>query len=64
VQDLEMMVVPGSQERTVDEYSRLLEQAGFKPAQVVETTEPASVLEAVAQSTKVHQERRYWAGVA
>jgi hypothetical protein len=44
-----MMVIPGSQERTVDEYSRLLEQAGFKPARVVETTQPANVLEAVAE---------------
>jgi len=49
VQDFEIMVIPESQERTVDEYSLLLEQAGFKPARVVETTEPASVFEAVAQ---------------
>jgi len=49
VQDLEMMVIPGSQERTVDEYSRLLEQAGFRLARVVETTEPARIVEAVAQ---------------
>jgi len=47
LQDLEMMVVAGSQERTVEEYSRLLEQAGFRLARVVETTEPASILEAV-----------------
>lgn len=49
LQDLEMMVVAGSQERTVDEYSRLLEQAGFRLARVVPTSEPASVLEAVPQ---------------
>jgi hypothetical protein len=49
LQDLEMMVVAGSQERTVDEYSRLLGQAGFRLARVVPTTEPASILEAVPQ---------------
>jgi len=49
LQDLEMMVVAGSQERTVEEYARLLEQAGFRLARVVETTEPASILEAVAR---------------
>jgi SAM-dependent methyltransferase len=49
LQDLEMMVIAGSQERTVDEYSRLLEQAGFRLARVVQTTEPASILEAVAR---------------
>ncbi len=47
LQDLEMMVVVGSQERTVEEYSRLLERAGFRLARVVETTEPASILESV-----------------
>ena len=49
LQDLEMMVIAGSQERTVDEYSRLLEQAGFRLARVVPTTEPASILEAAAR---------------
>jgi hypothetical protein len=47
LQDLEMMVIAGSQERTVDEYSRLLGQAGFTLVRVVPTTEPASILEAV-----------------
>ena len=47
LQDLEMMVIAGSQERTVDEYSRLLGQAGFALVRVVPTTEPASILEAV-----------------
>lgn len=47
--DLEMMVIAGSQERTVDEYSRLLGQAGFTLVRVVPTTEPASILEAVPQ---------------
>ena len=49
LQDLEMMVIAGSQERTVDEYSRLLGQAGFTLVRVVPTTEPASILEAVPQ---------------
>lgn len=50
LQDLEMMVIAGSQERTIDEYSRLLKQAGFKLVRVVPTTEPASILEAVPES--------------
>lgn len=49
LQDLEMMVIVGSQERTLDEYSHLLERAGFKLARVVPTTEPASILEAAPQ---------------
>lgn len=47
LQDLEMMVIVGSQERTVDEYSRLLEQADFRLVRVVPTAGPASILEAV-----------------
>ncbi len=50
LQDLEMMVVVGSQERTVDEYSRLLDTAGFRLVRVVPTTEPASVIEAVPRT--------------
>ncbi len=49
LQDLEMLVIAGSQERTVDEYARLLEQAGFALVRVVPTTEPASILEAAPQ---------------
>lgn len=46
LQDLEMLVVAGSQERTVDEYSHLLERAGFTLIRVLPTTGPASILEA------------------
>ncbi|MEJ2085929.1 MAG: methyltransferase, partial [Acidobacteriota bacterium] len=47
LQDLEMMVVTGSLERTVEEYSCLLEQADLELARVLPTSEPASILEAV-----------------
>ena len=50
LQDLEMLVVAGAQERTVEEYSRLLEQAGFELVRVVPTSEPASILEAAPKS--------------
>lgn len=49
LQDLEMMVIVGAQERTVEEYTRLLERAGFRLVRVVATTEPASILEAAPQ---------------
>jgi len=47
LQDLEMMVLSGSRERTVDEYSRLLDLADFELVRVVPTTEPGSVIEAI-----------------
>jgi hypothetical protein len=46
LQDLEMLVVAGSQERTADEYCRLLERAGFTLLRILPTAEPASILEA------------------
>ncbi len=49
LQDLEMLVLTGAQERTVDEYSHILEQAGFKLLRVVPTIEPLSILEAAPQ---------------
>lgn len=49
LQDLEMMVIAGAQERTLAEYSSLLEGAGFKLVRVVPATEVASILEAVPQ---------------
>lgn len=49
LQDLEMMVVTGSQERTLDEYAHLLEQAGFGLLRVMPTAEPPSVIEALAR---------------
>ena len=45
--DLMMLVGPGGQERTVPEYSTLLEKAGFRLTKVVPTSTPASVVEAV-----------------
>jgi hypothetical protein len=48
LQDLEMLMI-GAQERTADEYSRLLELAGFKLVRVVPTKEPSSILEAAPQ---------------
>ena len=47
--DLEMLVVVGAKERTVDEYSRLFERAGFRLIRVVPITEPASILEAAPE---------------
>ena len=49
LQDLEMMVIAGAQERTIAEYTHLLERAGFWLVRVVPTTEPASILEAAPQ---------------
>jgi hypothetical protein len=49
LQDLEIVVIAGSQERTVEEYPRLLGRLGFTLVRVVPTTEPASILEAAPQ---------------
>jgi hypothetical protein len=46
-QDLEMLVMLGSQERTVEEYTALLRQAQFELVRVVPTQEPLSIVEAV-----------------
>jgi hypothetical protein len=45
--DLVMLVVPGGQERTEEEYRALLEKAGFRLSRVVPTASPVSVIEAV-----------------
>jgi hypothetical protein len=45
--DLMMLVGPGGRERTVPEYSALLEKAGFRLAKVVPTASAVSVVEAV-----------------
>jgi hypothetical protein len=45
--DLAMLVVPGGQERTEDEYRALLANAGFRLSRVFPTTTSASVIEAV-----------------
>jgi hypothetical protein len=46
LQDLEMLVVAGAKERTLEEFSLLLGRAGFELARVVPTSEPLSILEA------------------
>ena len=45
--DLEMLAVPGGQERTEEEYRALFEAAGFTLTQVVPTRAGASVIEGV-----------------
>jgi ubiquinone/menaquinone biosynthesis C-methylase UbiE len=47
LQDLEMLVLFASRERTEEEYGRLLKQAGFRLERVVPTVQPVSVVEAV-----------------
>jgi hypothetical protein len=43
--DLTMLVMPGGQERTAEEYRRLLDQAGFKMTRIVPTTTDLCVVE-------------------
>ncbi|MEZ5319872.1 MAG: methyltransferase [Vicinamibacterales bacterium] len=45
--DMMMLVGPGGQERTVDEYAALLAKAGLRLSRVVPTASPVSVVEAV-----------------
>jgi hypothetical protein len=45
--DLNMLVMSGGQERTKDQYSRLLENGGFRLTQVIPTLAPVSILEAI-----------------
>jgi hypothetical protein len=45
--DLTMMLIPGGQERTADEYSRLFDQAGFDLTRIVPTSLEVSVIEGV-----------------
>jgi hypothetical protein len=45
--DLNMLVMSGGQERTKDEYSRLLANGGFRLTQVIPTIAPVSILEAI-----------------
>lgn len=44
--DLTMLVIPGGQERTADEYRRLLSAGGFELQRIVPTTAEVSILEA------------------
>lgn len=45
--DLEMLASPGGIERTAEEYSELLAQAGFRLTKIVPTKSPFSIVEAV-----------------
>ncbi len=42
-----MLAIPGGEERTEQEYGKLLQKAGFRLTQVVSTDSPVSVVEAV-----------------
>jgi hypothetical protein len=44
--DMMMLVGPGGQERTEQEYAALLGKAGLRLARVVQTASPVSVVEA------------------
>ncbi len=46
LQDLEMLVLFASRERTEEEYGQLLAQAGFRLVRVVRTAQPLSLMEA------------------
>ena len=48
--DMIMLVVPGGQERTPEEYDELLTKAGFSMKRVVPTESPVSIVEAVLTS--------------
>jgi hypothetical protein len=45
--DMIMLVIPGGQERTADEYDKLLAKAGFRMTRVVPTDSPVSIVEAI-----------------
>jgi len=45
--DLAMLVVPGGEERTEDEYRILLDKAGFRLTCVIPTRTSASIIEAI-----------------
>jgi hypothetical protein len=45
--DLTMLVMPGGQERTAEEYAALLDKAGFRLTRIVPTQSAVSVVEAV-----------------
>jgi hypothetical protein len=48
--DMMMLVGPGGQERTEQEYSALLHKAGFRLARLVPTASPVSIVEAASSS--------------
>jgi hypothetical protein len=45
--DLAMLVVPGGEERSEDEYRILLEKSGFRLTRVIPTRTSASIIEAI-----------------
>ena len=45
--DMNMLVVTGGQERTEPEYRALLDKAGFRLTQIVQTNSAVSVVEAL-----------------
>ncbi len=45
--DMVMLLVPGGQERTAEEYGTLLARSGFKLTRVVPTASAVSIVEAV-----------------
>jgi hypothetical protein len=45
--DLNMMVITGGVERTRDEFTKILRQAGFALSRVVQTRTAANILEAM-----------------
>src|SRR5205823_6168208 len=47
VQDLEMLILAGSRERTREQYEALLRRVGFRLVRIVPTREPLSIIEAV-----------------
>lgn len=47
--DLVMLLIPGGQERTADEYRQLLDSNGFELAQIIPTETEISIIEAVRQ---------------
>jgi ubiquinone/menaquinone biosynthesis C-methylase UbiE len=49
--DLAMLMMPGGEERTADEYAALLNRAGLEMTRVVPTASAVSVVEAVPSST-------------
>jgi SAM-dependent methyltransferase len=44
--DLAMLVMPGGEERTAEEYAALLKKAGFEMMRVIPTASPVSIVEA------------------
>ncbi len=50
IADMVMLVIPGGQERTADEYDVLLKKAGFRMTRVIPTESPVSIVEAVIET--------------